>query len=279
MEKMPINQVFLDHVLLDQLYLTSSTFVGPSTWPSTRPSMGPSTGPSTGPATGLRGEGGRRHRLHPLEYYTITLYTNGKLRTRVTVMLISKAEVEYLNTMNFPGIPPYELELKVGSPIMLLKNVNILGGLCNGTRMIVRSLKSKVIEAQVISGRRVGDKINNLIFPFKDSPEMLETTIASLDVRQRNRVLEAKEPVRSLEDWEVSSLQCMQRIYETEKNKSLISATPLSIAFFSSSIFQDFQDIPNDEEDTRSSHEYLNDLEEEYQARALLAKSKDSSSK
>ncbi|GJY31869.1 retrovirus-related pol polyprotein from transposon TNT 1-94 [Tanacetum coccineum] len=36
----------------------------------------------------------------------------------------------------------------------------------------------------------------------------------------------------------------------------------------------DFQDSPNDEEDTRSSHEYLNDLEEEYQARALLAKSK-----
>nr|GEZ59812.1 retrovirus-related Pol polyprotein from transposon TNT 1-94 [Tanacetum cinerariifolium] len=30
----------------------------------------------------------------------------------------------------------------------------------------------------------------------------------------------------------------------------------------------------DDEEDTRSSHEYLNDLEEEYQARALLKKSK-----
>ncbi|GJR06740.1 hypothetical protein Tco_0529724 [Tanacetum coccineum] len=34
------------------------------------------------------------------------------------------------------------------------------------------------------------------------------------------------------------------------------------------------KDSPDDEEDTRSSHEYLNDLEEEYQARALLAKSK-----
>ncbi|GJW48668.1 retrovirus-related pol polyprotein from transposon TNT 1-94 [Tanacetum coccineum] len=36
----------------------------------------------------------------------------------------------------------------------------------------------------------------------------------------------------------------------------------------------DFQDSPDDEEDTRSSHEYINDLEKEYQARALLAKSK-----
>ncbi|GJR31460.1 retrovirus-related pol polyprotein from transposon TNT 1-94 [Tanacetum coccineum] len=36
----------------------------------------------------------------------------------------------------------------------------------------------------------------------------------------------------------------------------------------------DFQDSPDDEEDIRSSQEYLNDLKEEYQARALLAKSK-----
>ncbi|GKA43067.1 hypothetical protein Tco_0735727 [Tanacetum coccineum] len=39
----------------------------------------------------------------------------------------------------------------------------------------------------------------------------------------------------------------------------------------------DLQDSSDDEEDTRSSQEYMNDLEEEYQARALLAKSKSSS--
>ncbi|GJW75500.1 retrovirus-related pol polyprotein from transposon TNT 1-94 [Tanacetum coccineum] len=36
----------------------------------------------------------------------------------------------------------------------------------------------------------------------------------------------------------------------------------------------DFQDSLDDKEDTRSSQEYMDDLEEEYQARALLAKSK-----
>nr|GEX21422.1 retrovirus-related Pol polyprotein from transposon TNT 1-94 [Tanacetum cinerariifolium] len=36
----------------------------------------------------------------------------------------------------------------------------------------------------------------------------------------------------------------------------------------------DFQDSLDDDDDTRSSHEYLNDLEEEYHARALLANSK-----
>ncbi|GJY03112.1 hypothetical protein Tco_0361264 [Tanacetum coccineum] len=67
---------------------------------------------------------------------------------------------------------------------------------------------------------------------------------------------------------------CYPASKTVKKRKSLVSATPLSIAFFSTSIVQDFLDSPDAEEDTRSSHEYLNDLEEEYQAKALLAKSK-----
>ncbi|GKA28301.1 retrovirus-related pol polyprotein from transposon TNT 1-94 [Tanacetum coccineum] len=45
-------------------------------------------------------------------------------------------------------------------------------------------------------------------------------------------------------------------IYETEKHKSLVSATPLSTAFFFSFIVQDFQDSLDDENDTRSSQEF-----------------------
>ncbi|GJR91911.1 DNA helicase [Tanacetum coccineum] len=48
--------------------------------------------------------------------------------------------VEHLNTLNLPGFPPHELKLKVGAPVMLLRNVNLTGGLCNGTRMIVTTL-------------------------------------------------------------------------------------------------------------------------------------------
>ncbi|GKE72299.1 hypothetical protein Tco_1534340 [Tanacetum coccineum] len=36
---------------------------------------------------------GRKHRLHPLGDYIITLYTNGKLCIRVTVMLVSGTKV------------------------------------------------------------------------------------------------------------------------------------------------------------------------------------------
>ncbi|GJZ54155.1 hypothetical protein Tco_0609040, partial [Tanacetum coccineum] len=57
----------------------------------------------------------------------------------------------------------------------------------------------------------------------------------------------------------------INNIYDTNKEKTLVPGTPLSAAFFSTSIVQDFQDSPDDEEDTRSSQEYMNDLEEEYQ--------------
>nr|GEY58711.1 hypothetical protein [Tanacetum cinerariifolium] len=63
-------------------------------------------------------------------------------------------------------------------------------------------------------------------------------------------------------------------IYDTNKEKTIVLATPLLTAFFSTSIVQDFQDSLDDEEDLRSSQVYMNDLEEEYQARALLDKSK-----
>nr|GEV27327.1 DNA helicase [Tanacetum cinerariifolium] len=58
---------------------------------------------------------------------------------------------EYLNTLSFSGLPPHRLELKVGTPIMLLRNVNIIGGLCNGIRLIVTQLLPK-IHAPEMSG-------------------------------------------------------------------------------------------------------------------------------
>ncbi|GKF23358.1 DNA helicase, partial [Tanacetum coccineum] len=66
---------------------------------------------------------------------------------------------EYLNSLNFPGLPPHRLQLKVGAPIILLRNLNLAGGLCNGTRMIVTQLLNKVIEARIITGTRISEKV------------------------------------------------------------------------------------------------------------------------
>ncbi|GJT04993.1 ATP-dependent DNA helicase PIF1-like protein [Tanacetum coccineum] len=48
--------------------------------------------------------------------------------------------VEFLNSLNFPGMPPHALCLKKELPIMLIRNVDPSKGLCNGTRLIVTEL-------------------------------------------------------------------------------------------------------------------------------------------
>nr|GEZ50214.1 ATP-dependent DNA helicase PIF1-like [Tanacetum cinerariifolium] len=73
---------------------------------------------------------------------------------------------EYLNSLKFAGLPPHRMELKVGTPIILLRNLNITGGLCNGTRMIVTQLLSKVIEARIITGTRTAEKVFLLRIPL-----------------------------------------------------------------------------------------------------------------
>jgi len=51
------------------------------------------------------------------------------------------------------------LKLKVGVPVMLLKNIDKVNGLCNGTRLQVIDLGKNVIGAKVITGKNIGDKI------------------------------------------------------------------------------------------------------------------------
>jgi len=67
--------------------------------------------------------------------------------------------VEFLNTLQFGGIANHKLELKVGVPIILLRNLNQSIGLCNGTMLIVKRLGQRVIKAKFITGNNVGKRV------------------------------------------------------------------------------------------------------------------------
>ncbi|XP_035837197.1 ATP-dependent DNA helicase pif1-like [Helianthus annuus] len=51
-----------------------------------------------------------------------------------------------------------QLVLKVGVPVMLLRSIDQRNGLCNGTRLKVTKLYSRVIEAEIISGGNIGSR-------------------------------------------------------------------------------------------------------------------------
>ena len=67
--------------------------------------------------------------------------------------------VEFLNPLRFPGLPNHKLTLKVGLPIMLLRNLNHNEELCNGTRLIITKLATWVIEAEIIAVTNIGTRV------------------------------------------------------------------------------------------------------------------------
>ena len=58
---------------------------------------------------------------------------------------------EYLNLLVSSSLPLAHLGLKVGCPVMLLRNLDPLKGLCNGTRLRVSQVGRKVLKCRIIS--------------------------------------------------------------------------------------------------------------------------------
>lgn len=83
--------------------------------------------------------------------------------------------VEFLNSLKLSWVPSHKLELKVGVPVLLMRNLN-MPRLCNGTRLRVTELGRHIVNVTTFIGEAKGDNVyipripitpNNLPFNFK----------------------------------------------------------------------------------------------------------------
>ena len=85
------------------------------------------------------------------EFYTIdtAVTTDGRI-------LADQLNPEFLATLNSSGLPLTKLQLKIRASIILLRNLNLRQGLCNGTRLLITKYTWFCIEAQILSGQYYG---------------------------------------------------------------------------------------------------------------------------
>ena len=65
---------------------------------------------------------------------------------------------DLLRTIEPSSLPLSELKMKIGCPLMLLRNLDPGKGLCNGTRLILLHVYSRILEVLIISGDHHGEK-------------------------------------------------------------------------------------------------------------------------
>ena len=63
---------------------------------------------------------------------------------------------EFLRSVKSTSLPPGELRIKIGCPLILMRNLSPSIGLCNGSRMIVIGMSERVLQVRLIGGDHDG---------------------------------------------------------------------------------------------------------------------------
>lgn len=64
---------------------------------------------------------------------------------------------EFLSSLNPSGMAKQSLKLKIGGVVMLLRNICIQDGLCNGTRLAVLKIEKSILHCKILTGEKAGN--------------------------------------------------------------------------------------------------------------------------
>jgi hypothetical protein len=64
---------------------------------------------------------------------------------------------KFLNTLEVSGMLSHKLSFNIGTPMMLLRNLNSSARLCNGTHLIIQHFMMWVVEAKIITSKGVSN--------------------------------------------------------------------------------------------------------------------------
>ena len=67
--------------------------------------------------------------------------------------------VEYLDEINCGSLSLTKLELKIGCPIIVLKNLDTANGVCNGSREILTRHTNRLLEIKLLTGTHKGETV------------------------------------------------------------------------------------------------------------------------
>jgi len=85
-----------------------------------------------------------------------TFYSTDSVEQNRKEDYIELPPAELLQIFNPSSLPPLKLSLKVGAPIILLRNLYPKEGLCNGTRIVITRLGRRCIKTRILSGSFYG---------------------------------------------------------------------------------------------------------------------------
>ncbi|XP_058751494.1 uncharacterized protein LOC131624562 [Vicia villosa] len=96
------------------------------------------------------------------DYYSCNTVDRSEIHDRDMLDVLTP---EFLSSLNTPGMPNHHINLKIGAPVMLMRNIDQSEGLCNGTRLTVTKMVSYVLEAHIMGGKHHG---NVVYIPWMD---------------------------------------------------------------------------------------------------------------